>query len=56
MSNLIAFCIMYIIVATALHLQFRPYFLAKGQLLIVAFMDTFFAVSVGVATNALFAP
>lgn len=56
MSNLTAFCIMYIIVASMLHLQFRPMLLEKRQLLIVAFMDTFVAVSIGVATNALFAP
>lgn len=56
MSSKVALCLLYTFVATALHMHYRPIFLADRQLLIVAFMDTFVAVSVGVAVNALFVP
>jgi len=56
MSSIHALCLMYTFLATAVHMYYRPLFLAQRQMLIVAFMDTFVAVSVGVAVNALFVP
>lgn len=53
MTDTVAFCLMFIVVVTMLHFQFRPMFMDKRQFLIVAFMDTFVAVSLGVATDTL---
>lgn len=56
MTSKHALCLLFIFLATALHMHYRPIFLADRQILIVAFMDTFVAVFVGVAVNALFVP